>query len=178
QIGRQPQGCCTGADLVDHLLVAPGHARLLLGGQFQLPGPLHIAEALGDEINERPVDAVDFGAHRGHVAAFGGRTGGHGELPAGLGYGVLGLQSAAAVGKAYAPAPRERAAAPERSPTPLTPTSAAARADARRRPRSPGRRGRASARRRAGRSAAARAACPARRARPEWRSPAVPPCSR
>src|SRR5690606_41707597 len=57
--------------LVDHLLDAPGHgrfARVLL----KPPGAFDIAEALGNEIDERGVDPVDLGTDLVHVRALGG----------------------------------------------------------------------------------------------------------
>src|SRR5262249_3173315 len=67
------------AHLVDHLLVAPGHARLLLEAKLDLPGALHVAEPLGNQVDEAVVDAVDLDADLGQVGAIGGGTGSHGS---------------------------------------------------------------------------------------------------
>src|SRR5262245_58693428 len=71
QIGRYALGGRAHAHLVDHLLVAPGHACFLLCHQLQLPGPLHVAKALGNQIDQGIVDAVDLDADRRHVTALG-----------------------------------------------------------------------------------------------------------
>ena len=43
--------------------------------QLDLPGPLHVAEALGDQVDEGLVEAVDLDPDLGHVAALGGGRG-------------------------------------------------------------------------------------------------------
>src|SRR5215218_9678883 len=54
--------------LVDHLLDTPGNVRIS-GLGLQLPGAVDVAEALGDEVDKRGVDAVDLVAHLAHVGA-------------------------------------------------------------------------------------------------------------
>src|SRR5262249_36857135 len=69
-----------GAHLVDHLLVAPRHARLLPGLELELPGALDVAEALRDQADERGIDAVDLLAHLGEVGAVARLAWGHGII--------------------------------------------------------------------------------------------------
>src|SRR5262245_52324795 len=83
EIGRHAGLGRAGAHLVDHLLIAPGHVGLLARFELELPGPLHVAEALGNAIDQYPVDAINLGANLRHVATVGGRArrwgvGGHG----------------------------------------------------------------------------------------------------
>src|SRR5581483_5112803 len=78
EIGRHSPVARACAYLVDHLLVAPGHVGLLPRLELELPGPLHIAETLGNQVDERRIDAIDLDANLGHVAALRRGTGGHG----------------------------------------------------------------------------------------------------
>ena len=68
ELGRQALLTGPRPDLVDHLLDAPRHARLCRRS-LQLPGSIDIGEALADEIDQLPVDAVDLGPYLVHVAA-------------------------------------------------------------------------------------------------------------
>ena len=48
-------------DPVDDLLNAPLHDGAFARRHLQLPGAIDVAEALGDEVDERRIDAVDLG---------------------------------------------------------------------------------------------------------------------
>src|SRR5262249_36728708 len=80
EIGRHALLLGPGAPLVDHLLVAPGHARFLARLELELPRTLDVAEALGDQVDEGVVDTVDLDTDLGEVGALGGRADGHGSL--------------------------------------------------------------------------------------------------
>src|SRR5690606_8806596 len=81
QIRWQAPLFCSRADAVDDLLVAPRHVGFLLRGELELPGPLHVAEPFGDEVDERRVYTVYLSAHLGHVGAFFWSTRAHRLLP-------------------------------------------------------------------------------------------------
>src|SRR6185312_9613185 len=72
EVGRHARLGGAGADLIDHLLVAPGHVGLLPGLQLDLPGALHIAQTLADEADQGGIDTVNLLAHLGQIGAVGG----------------------------------------------------------------------------------------------------------
>ena len=59
-------------DAIDDLLNAPLHDGAFARRHLELPSAIDVAETLGDQIDERRVDAVDLGAHFRHVGAFPG----------------------------------------------------------------------------------------------------------
>src|SRR5690606_8171205 len=73
-----------GSDAIDDLLIAPGDVGLLLGSQLELPGPLHVAEALRDQVDERGVEPVYLSAHLAHVGAIFRSTRAHRPPPVNL----------------------------------------------------------------------------------------------